>query len=251
MFIDVHCHLNFEHFDVDRDEVINRAIKTGLKVIVNSGTNHKENLETLDLASKYPHIIKASLGLYPTYVSKLSEDELNKELEFIKLHKDKIIAIGEVGLDHKFEDDHTKQKSAFLKIIKLAEKIDKPLVIHSREAEKEVVEILESTNLKKINFHCFTGNFKLVKKIVDKGWCLSIPPTIIRGLHFQGLVDIVPITQLLTETDSPFLSPPPKVRNEPSNVKIVVEKISEIKNMNVDEAKNNIFSNFQKIFLKN
>lgn len=250
MLVDVHCHLSFKEFDHDRDKVIQNAIKKGLNTVINSGTNYKENLETLNLASKYPNIIKASLGLYPTHASKLSDEELERELEFIKINKDKIIAIGEVGLDFKFEDDYNKQKNAFLKIIDLAEKLGKPLVIHSRQAEKEVVEILESTKLKRINFHCFMGNFKLVKKIYDHGWCLSIPPIILRSLHFQGVVNLVPITNLLTETDSPFLSPPPKTRNEPSNVKLVVEKISELKNMDVEETKKNIFSNFQKIFLK-
>ena len=94
------------------------------------------------------------------------------------------------------------------------------------------------------------GNFKLIKKIIDRNWCLSIPPIILRSLHFQGLVNLVPITNILTETDSPFLSPPPKVRNEPSNIKLVVEKISELKNMNIDETIKNIFFNFQRIFLK-
>ena len=250
MLVDVHCHLNFENFDQDRDMVIQNALKTGLSTIINSGTNYKENQETLNLASKYPNIIKASLGLYPTHASKLSDEELEKELEFIKSNKDKIIAIGEVGLDFKSEDDYSKQKAAFLKLIEMSEKIDKPLIIHSRQAEKEVVEMLESTKLKKINFHCFMGSFKLVKKIIDKGWCLSIPPIILRSLHFQGVVNLAPLTNLLTETDSPFLSPPPKLRNEPSNVKLVVQKISELKNTNFEEIKKNIFYNFQEIFLK-
>ena len=112
-----------------------------------------------------------------------------------------------------------------------------------------MIEMMESTSLKKVDFHCFTGNFKLVKRIVDNGWFLSIPPNILRSLHFQGVVNMVPLSHVLTETDSPYLSPPPKQRNEPAFVVKAIEKIAELKEITVDECKKIVFMNYQKLFL--
>jgi len=132
----------------------------------------------------------------------------------------------------------------------LAEKIKKPVVIHSRKAEKECIEIIETFKIKNVDMHCFSGNFKLVKKVQDNGWFFSIPTNIVRLFHFQKIVEETPMSQLLTETDSPYLSPFIEKRNEPSFVVETIRKISEIKKLNEEEVKKLIFMNFQKIFLK-
>jgi len=252
MLVDVHCHLQSQQFDADRKEVIARCRDSGIVAVITSGTDHTNNVKAMDLAKEY-NIIKASIGLYPDDIVALSEEDIEKELRFVAENKDNIIAIGEIGLDYKNTKDiaaREKQKKYFEKLLELAEKLNKPVVLHTRDAESDVISILESTKLKNVVFHCFTGNYKLVKKIADHGWYFSIPPVILRSLHFQGLVKSVPITQLLTETDSPYLAPPPKQRNEPSFVAYTIDKIAEIKNMNRDEVIKNIFANFQRIFLK-
>ena len=138
----------------------------------------------------------------------------------------------------------------FNKVLSLAEKINKPVIVHSRKAEKECIEILETFKIKHIDMHCFGGNFKLVKKIQDNGWIFSIPTNIVRLFHFQKIVEETPMSQLLTETDSPYLSPYPEKRNEPSFVVETIKKISEIKKLDEEEVKKLIYMNFQKIFLK-
>ena len=186
-------------------------------------------------------------------MEKLSEKEFQRDLDFIKEHKNDIIAIGEIGLDfHNTSEDHLKkiQQDRFKIILEELGKLKKPFVIHTRKAEKEVIDILESMSVKKVDLHCFTGNYKLAKRVIDNGWSFSIPPNIMRSLHFQGLVSMTPISQLLTETDSPYLAPPPKQRNEPSFVKLTVQKIAEIKNIDESEAEKMIFMNYQKLFLQ-
>ena len=161
-------------------------------------------------------------------------------------NKDKLLFIGEVGLDYAQTKDKEQQET-FQKMISLAEKLKKSLVVHSRKAEQEAVAMLESSKAKKVIMHCFSGNFSLIKKIEDNGWHFSIPTNIVRSTHFQELVRKVDINQLLTETDSPFLSPYPRKRNEPSFVIEAVKKIAEIKGMDIIEVENNLFMNFQRL----
>tara|TARA_Y100000310_G_C20680129_1_gene815433 strand:+ start:1445 stop:2194 length:750 start_codon:yes stop_codon:yes gene_type:complete len=248
MLVDVHCHLNSEEFDKNRDEVIKRAEKLNM-TIVDSGTTLKENKKSLELSKKYK-IVESSLGLYPLHAIKLNEKQLNEELNFIKKNKNKIISIGEIGLDKNYEGHNIKKQiKSFEKVLSLAEKINKPVVIHSRKAEKECIDILETFKTKNI-MHCFTGNFKLVKRIQDNNYFFSIPTNIVRLLHFQKIVEQTSTSQLLTETDSPYLSPYKEKRNEPSFTVETIKQISKIKNLEQEEVKKLIYMNFQKVFLK-
>jgi len=246
MLVDIHAHLHFKEFENDLDEVIERARKAGVTTIINSGTSSESNKLSMELSKKYD-IVKPSFGLYPIEALSLN---VEKELEYIKKNKNNIIAIGEVGLDYQESEDRKMQKEIFIKIIELAEKIKKPLILHTRKAEADVLEILESAKIKNAILHCFSGNMKLVNKAHGLGCYFSIPPVIARLEHFQSLVKLIPSTRLLTETDSPYLSPIKEKRNEPANVKKSVEEISKIKKIEYEEAEKIIFSNFQKIFLK-
>ena len=250
MLVDVHAHLNFRDYNKDRDKVIKRAEKLNM-TIIDSGTELKDNKKSLELSKKYS-IVKSSFGLYPLYGIKLNEKQLNEELNFIKENKNNIIAIGEIGLDKSINKPNLKKQiEIFKKVLTLAEKLKKPVIIHSRKAEEECINILETFKLKNIDMHCFGGNFKLVKKIQDNGWFFSIPTNIVRLLHFQQIVEQTSMSQLLTETDSPYLSPYKDKRNEPSFVVETIKKISEIKRLNKEEVKKLIYMNFQKVFLKN
>lgn len=245
MLVDVHAHLDLKQFELDLDDVINRARSLGVISVINNGLNPVSNRKTLELSKKYD-IVKPALGLYPIDALELSDEELETELSFIRQNKP--IAIGEVGLDYLRSQEKDKQKKIFQRVIALAEELDLPVIVHSRKAELDTVEMLESSKLKKIVMHCFNGEQNLIKRIEDNGWFFSIPPIILRSLHFQLIVNQVSTNQLLTETDSPYLAPPPKKRNEPIFVSKVVEKISEIKNLNQDEVKKIIFMNYKNIF---
>lgn len=261
MIVDVHTHLTFPQFSKDIDEVIERAKKAGVVSIITSGVDHESNVQVLELAKKY-EIIKASLGIYPLDAVGLGHYDDSKretikldvdsEIEFIKKNKDKIIAIGEIGLDKSPEVDCKleEQKEVFWKAIRLAEQIKKPIVIHTRKAEQECIEILESSKIKNVVLHCFTGNLKLVKKAEDLGFYFSIPAVATRLKHFQEVINRVSLKNILTETDAPYLSPFKGERNEPSYIKETIKLISQIKKITEEEVENIIFSNYQNIFLK-
>jgi len=249
MLVDVHAHLDDKSFNSDLDKVIERSKKNNVVSIINCGINPESNRKTLELANKYK-IIKAALGLYPIDALKLNNEEIQKEIEFIKQNKEKIIALSEIGLDYKFSKENKKQKEIFLEFVSLAEKFSLPIIVHSRYAEKDIVTILESSKLKKIVFHCFNGDKNLIKRIQDHNWFFSIPPIIVRSEHFQFLVSETDINNLLTETDSPYLSPYFNKRNEPSFVKETIKSISEIKKIKIPETEEIILKNYKNIFLK-
>ncbi len=261
MFVDCHCHLGHSYFKDKLDDVIKRAKKAGVKAIITSGVNVTSNRKALEIAKKYD-IVKCSLGLYPIDLLGKMPDAvglarqtqpfvLEEELKFIKKNKNKIIAVGEVGMDFFWDTNfHNKQKKNFEKIIKFVEKLKKPIIVHSRKAEKECLDLLESSKLKKVLLHCFSGKKSLIRRAYDLGYYFSIPAIIVRLQHFQTLVDMVDMSKLLTETDAPWLSPYPDKKNEPSFVKETIKKISEIKKLNKKEVENIIFMNYQKLFLR-
>ena len=258
--VDVHAHLDFPEFEKDLPEVLERAEKAGVKHVICQGVHHESNVNVLKLAKKFP-VCKAALGIYPLNPKNVKvDDEYNfdfdrssekafeETLEFIKSKKEEIVAIGEVGIDLKFSTDEKQQVKNFENIIALSEKIKKPLIIHSRKAESLILDILESSSIKEADLHCFSGKKKLVKRAVDLGLTFSIPANVVRSPQFQMNVELIPITQMLTETDAPYLSPEPGRRCEPRDVLGAVKKIAEIKKMDVEEAANNIFMNYQRLF---
>lgn len=250
MLVDIHCHLDSKEFESDLDLVIKRAKQQGLKVIINNGLNLQTNKKTLELAKKYKDIIKASLGLYPIDAQNTDLSKIDETLNHILKNKNKIIAIGEIGLDFSYSPDIKKQIQVFNKIVFLAEKIKKPIIIHSRDAEKEIIETLSNSNIKHKILHSFGGSKELITKAEKNNFYFSIPPSIVRSSNFQTLVSMVSTSNLLTESDSPYLGITRDKRNEPSNIAYTIKKISQIKNLDESETKNIIFSNYQKIFLK-
>jgi len=246
MLIDIHCHLDDPQFK-DLDGVIERAKKAGLKIILTNGINHKTNKRSLEIAERYA-LVKAALGIYPTEAIKLDEIQLNESLDFIKKNKNKIIAVGEIGLDYLRGNNKEKQKKIFIELLAFAEKIKKPIIVHSRKAEDDVINILESSGIKKVILHCFSGGFELVKKAAGLGYYFSIPANIVFSQHFQKMAEEVTINQLFAETDAPYLSPFKGKRNEPAFVAEAVKKIAEIKGFDKTEVANNIFLNYQKVF---
>jgi TatD DNase family protein len=182
----------------------------------------------------------------------MSNEEIDKEIEYIIKNKDKILGIGEVGLDlHTIKDSESfeKQKEILSKFIKLAKKLKKPIFIHSREAEEETIRFLEDFDYNKIVMHCFSGSMNLVKRIIENNWFLSIPSSIKYNNHFQKIVEIVPIERLFCETDSPFLHPNKERDNNSYNVVESYKMISYIKRMSLDEVKKNILENFDVLMM--
>ncbi len=240
MLIDVHCHLDDERFDSDLPEVIARS---RVSVIIANGINPASNRKVLGISRRFPSV-KPALGLFP--LDALNCD-VEAELEFIRSQRP--FAIGEVGLDYSSDSDRERQKEIFSMAISLAKELDKPLIVHSRKAEADVIGMLEDSKANKVVMHCFGGSQKLLKRILDAGWYLSIPTSIYYDEHFQRIVARAPITQLLTETDAPLLGPVRGERNEPANISKGVRKIAEIKGMTFEDTENSIFMNYQRLFI--
>ena len=245
MYVDVHAHIDLCK---DIDAVIHNASRVGMKSIIVNGLNHENNQKVLDLSKKYP-LVQPSFGLYPTDADKATEEEIEKTFAQIKKNKKEIIAIGEIGLDLKWLTELKKQQAVFMDILDLSKKVHKPVIVHSRKAELQVVESLQSSSVKKVVMHCFGGKKSIAKKGIDEGYSFSIPSHVVHDHHFQQLVDMIPLNQIMTETDSPYLSPVPGTENEPANVVLGVRKIAELKKIEEEECAKIIYMNYQKMFL--
>ncbi|MEI6849970.1 MAG: TatD family hydrolase [archaeon] len=246
-FIDVHCHIDrYENID----EIVENAEKNDVKIMVAQGVTQETNEKALELAKNFKSV-KAALGLYPIEAIKLDEKEIDNIIEFIRKNKKSVSAIGEVGIDFKEDlENHEYQKKIFDKLVKLSIELDVPIIIHSRKAEIECIDILEKNNAKKVIMHCFSGKFSLVKRIIENKWSLSIPTSVKNSEHFQKIIGEHPIEQLLCETDSPYLHPDKKWPNEPANVIASYEKIAEIKKLSIEKVKKQIFENYSRLFSK-
>lgn len=248
MMIDIHCHLEMLE---DIRSAVRNAEKAGVSVIVANGLDFPSNEAVLEMSYKYK-IIKAALGLYPNLDFHVPDDlEADQIIEQISTNKKKIVALGEVGLDFKdskSEAEKEQQIKNFRKIIETAKKLDLPMIVHSRKAEKETIEVLESSKNKKVVMHCFSGKKHLIKKAVDLGFYFSIPTNVVRSMHFQNLIETVPLSRLFCETDSPYLSPFRDKTNEPSFVAESYKMIAKIKGLTVDETIKAVYMNYKKLF---
>jgi len=257
--IDIHAHLEHKRFEKDLDKVISRFKGAGGEVVINSGVNPGTNRKALELSEKYD-VVKCSFGIYPIdalakeiegneFLRKVEKFDVDEEIKWIVKNKNKCIAIGECGLDYNWLTGKEKeQKAVFEKVISMTEKINKPIIIHSRKAEEDAIEILESSKIKKIIMHCFNGKKGLIKRARDNGWFFSVPPVIKRLHHFQNLVSLVDLKQLLTETDAPYLSPIAGKRNEPKNVSVSIEEIAKIKELKKEEVAEEVWENAKEFF---
>jgi TatD DNase family protein len=262
ILVDDHCHLMHKAY-TDLDKVIENAKKAGVKAIICSGINPPTNKEALGIAKKYAPLVRASLGIYPVDALGIGQDvegglsshkgaiDLDSEFEFIKKNKDSIAAVGEVGLDYHWVKDvelQKKERENFARIIEFVEKLKKPMIVHTRKAEQDCIDMLTSSKLKTVVLHCFEGRKSLIKKAADAGYIFSIPTSIARSQHFQAMAEMAPINQITTETDGPYLSPDGSFPNMPENVKIVIEKIAQAKKFEAEEVANNVWLNFQRIY---
>lgn len=245
MFIDVHCHMDSLE---DVAAAVKKAKQARVEMMVTQGTQVKSNNDALELGKKFPEILVA-LGLYPIHAIAMSEREIESVVADIKKNKKRIVAIGEVGLDLKEDTEQfDKQQRAFQKMIDLSLEFDKPIIVHSRKAELQAIEQLEKSGTKRVLMHCFSGKLSLVKRIVDNQWFLSIPTSVKNSEHFQKVIEMTPIEQLLCETDTPYLHPDRLFPNEPANVVVSYEMIAKIKKLKLEDVEKQLEANFKRLF---
>lgn len=264
--IDVHCHLNFEAFRDDFDDIIKNAKKEGVEIIINTGTKLDSSRKAVELSKKYENLY-AIVGIHPHHADK-SDLNLDWEKELEKLAKmPKVLAIGEIGMDYyQYKSngivDPKLQRDIFEKQIELAHKVNLPIQIHNRHAGKEIIEILKHhRNLLKTNnpgmFHCFAGNMETLRSVLQMGFYIGFDGNITyKGLApgetttLSDLAIATPLDRIVTETDSPYLSPVPYrgSRNVPSHVIIVGEFLSQIKHISFDKVKAQTTQNAKALF---
>ena len=231
MQIDTHCHLSYEDYN-NLDEVVNN-----IDIAITSGTNDKTNKEVLDIVSKYKNIY-GTLGIHPEDIDSISDDSF----DFIKdnLSNDKIVAIGEIGLDYYWvKDNKEKQKEILRKQMEIAETYNMPVVIHSREAIEETYNILKDYKVKG-TIHCFSSSYEMALNFIKLGYKIGIGGVVTfkNSKKLQEIVEKLDLKDMLLETDSPYLSPEPLrgKKNVPYNTYYVAQKIAEIKNISIDEV---------------
>jgi TatD DNase family protein len=247
MFFDVHAHLTHERFKKDLEEVVNRARDV---IIHCAGSGLRDNEAVLDISEFFPNV-KASLGLYPWDAVEMTDAEVDHCFDMIKSKVSRIVSIGEVGLDHHWgrsESDWAKQDWVFEKALELAESINKPLLVHTRKAEKRALELIRLHDVRVI-IHSYTGPQNLVNDFLEFGCYFSIPAVVVRSKSFAKLVRKVPVDRLLTETDSPYMAPVSGQRSEPVNVKDGLKKIAELKGLTIKVAEKVLTENYQRLFL--
>jgi TatD DNase family protein len=257
--IDAHCHLNFHAFDNDVDDVIKRAHEKGIEIIINVGTSIPSSRKAIELAEKYEHLY-AIVGIHPHHADK-TDKEFEGELQIDwqeKLEKmiqhPKVVGIGEIGMDYFYYQSNgivekKLQEEVFIAQIELAHKYNKPLQIHNRLAGHDVVAILRRNKhlLKQNNpgmFHCFAGDLEVHKGALDLGFCIGFDGnSTYPGLApketvlLSDIAKATPLDRMITETDSPYLSPVPLrgTRNQPKNVIIVGEFLANLKGVSFEE----------------
>lgn len=245
MFIDVHCHLDALE---NLKSAVKRAKDARVEVMVTQGTQVESNNRALEIGKEFSEVLTA-LGLYPIHAIAMSESEIESVVSDIKKNKKRIVAIGEVGLDLKEDTQQfEKQQRAFQKMIDLSLEFDKPIIVHSRKAELQCIEQLEKSGAKRVLMHCFSGKLSLVKRIIENKWFLSIPTSVKNSEHFQKVIEMTPIEQLLCETDTPYLHPDRLFPNEPANVVVSYEMIAKIKKLALGDVEKQLETNFKTLF---
>lgn len=252
---DSHCHLNDEKFNEDREELILKLNNEGVEKLVTAGYSLKSSKEAINLANKY-NFIYATIGISPNDIPD-NINELEEEIKQLKeLYKtsEKIVAVGEIGLDYHWNTENKDlQRYAFIEQIKLANKLELPIQIHTRDAVMDTIDILKTNDVKYGGiFHCCPFNRELVKEGLKLGFFISFagPTTFKNSKNASEIINMVPNDRFLVETDSPYLSPEPYrgKRNDPRNVQYILMKIAEVKGKTFEEVQNLAYENAKRIF---
>jgi TatD DNase family protein len=245
--VDAHAHLCDALFDPDRTEVLERARVVGVTAIIAVGEDLADARRNLELAARHP-VLRPAAGLYPTHLDLGAAEAM---VSFIRGEREKLAAVGEVGLDYWVVQDESKrelQREIFARFIDLSRELDLPLNIHSRSAGRHAVGLLLERGARKVQLHAFDGKASAALPAVEAGYFFSIPPSVVRSQQKQNLVKRLPLSSLLVETDSPVLGPTPDGRNEPANVPLAVNAIAAIKKISNEEVLEAVSENALRLY---
>lgn len=254
-FFDIHTHVNFSDFDNDQDEVIKRALDAGVWMTI-TGTDYESSKKAVKIAEKYNEGVYAAIGFHPNDNKKEIFD-INNYFDLAENYK--VVSIGECGIDlfRQKKDDLERQKEIFRQQIELALEINKPLMIHCRDAHDEVLGIISGFKIHAPNLcgniHFFSGIQEQAQKYFDLGFSISFAGVITFANQYDEIIKNAPVDKIMAETDAPFVSPAPyrSKRNEPLYVKETVKRIAEIRNVSFEEISQITAQNALRLFLKN
>ncbi|MDD4035821.1 MAG: TatD family hydrolase [Bacilli bacterium] len=249
MFVDTHCHLEKKYY-LSIDKVINKAIEDGVNIFIVSGYDKEGNANAIELAKRHSNVY-ATIGYGPNAADDITNGDL-KLLGEQALEK-KVVGIGEIGLDYyRRKDNKDKQKEIFIEQIKIANNLNKPIVIHNRDADDDIYNILSDlAGDKKGVIHCFNSSYSMGEKFVKLGFFLGIGGIVtFNNTRLSEVINKLPLEYIVLETDSPYLAPEPQrgKQNEPRFIKNIAEKVADIKGVNVSVVGNITTSNSLGLF---
>ncbi len=250
MLIDTHCHLDFPEFDADREEVLKRAAGSGVKYVINIGSSLQGSINSVKLAKDYSNVF-AVVGCHPHDSRDFSEQDVDTVRSLASFEK--VVAIGEIGLDYyRNLSPQEDQKKIFVSFLRLARELNLPVVIHSRQAREDTLRIMQEENVKKAIIHCFGGDEIFLKACIERGYLISFTCNVTykKAQSIRDAVKAAPLKMICLETDAPYLSPEGYrgKRNEPSFVSMLVQEVSRIKGLSVEEVARATTLNAQEFF---
>lgn len=252
MLIDSHAHLDDDRFDKDRDKVIRDLKNQGIELVINPGADVASSVKAVSLANKYENIY-AAVGVHPHDAKDM--DDTTLQLLSSLANNEKVIAIGEIGLDYHYDNSPRDiQRKWFIEQIRLAKQLKLPIIIHEREASQDMYNILKQEadeNLTGV-LHCYSGSLEMAREYLKMGFYLSFagPVTFKNSRVSKEVAQSIPLDRILVETDSPYLAPEPKrgKRNEPLNVRYVAAMIAELRGISFEEIATATTKNVKKLF---
>ena len=250
MFFDTHAHYDDKAFDCDRDELLGSLPAQGVGLVLDPGCDLASSNFALELAHRYPYIY-AAVGIHPEELQKMEEGDLEKVRALAR--DPKTAAIGEIGLDYYWDDQHkTQQKELFIRQLEMALELDMPVIIHDREAHGDSLEIVERYPGLRGVFHCFSGSAEMAKELLKRGWYLGFdgPVTYKNARKQLEVLEICPMDRLLIETDSPYMTPVPHrgERNDSRMLRHIAAKIAEVKGAKAEDVAAASMENGKKLF---
>lgn len=245
--IDVHAHLEDEAFQFDLQEVIDRAKAEGVRSIITSGLDLLGIRKGFEIYKKYRRYVFLTAGLSPAEV----DNKYPEIMQLIRSIRNDIVGVGEVGLDFYLtdsEEGRNFQGKVFRDFIQLAKDLNLPIVVHSRSAGREAIQVLSECGAKRVLMHAFDGSPSEAMEGVRNGYMFSIPASVVRSSQKQRLVEVLPLENIVLETDSPVLGPVVGKRNEPANIVLVARKVADIKRLTMENVVEATTGNAKRLF---
>lgn len=237
---DTHAHINDNRFDNDRHEMLQQAFQSGVEYIICPGIDKETSVSALELAHTYKEVF-AAVGVHPHESSKVTEEDYAWFKE-VALQEEKVIAIGEIGLDFYYDfSDREAQYKAFIRQLEIAREVDLPIIIHDRDAHGAIRDVLlEHGKGNRGVFHCFSSSYEMAMEFSKMGYYISFAGPVVfpKSTNLKEAARKIPLDRILIETDSPYLTPPPfrGRRNDPSKVRYVAEEIALLKGLTPEEV---------------